>query len=195
LFQIDHICEVNFSVFHSERVRGRIVMLLLSVFLLPYMSSQTWLLLRRIAVKHRMQREVLLATEREGLVHLSFTRKAAKQQLRWEHNREFEYGGKMFDVVETEVSDGMVHYWCIADEEETSLNGLLEELLAFATATDQAHHPGGNASIDFYAALFLQVIDEARFVAEASEPEYGFEQTTGFFRFLQSPDTPPPDLG
>lgn len=134
-------------------------------------------------------------TDREGLVLLSFDAELAATQLRWEHDREFEFEGMMYDVVEAESCEGMVHYWCWPDGEETSLNRLLEELVAFATSADGSNQNERNSQLDFYASLFVEEVTQ-RYVETAESNAMNFELQASYpVSFLQSPDTPPPDRG
>lgn len=164
--------------------------------MLPYLATQTWTLYRKLAVKEQMRSEMMRKTDREELVLLSFDVDVVATQLRWEHSREFEFDGKMFDVVETETCDGLVHYWCFQDGAETSLNHLLEELVAFATATDASNQNESSSSpLDFYASLFIEEGEEQCLILVGSADEHFLLQAIEPDSFLQSPETPPPDRG
>ena len=51
-----------------------------------------------------------------------------KNQLNWEHEKEFRYKSEMYDVVKKEIIDGTtILYYCIADNQETTLFANLDE--------------------------------------------------------------------
>lgn len=63
------------------------------------------------------------------LVKISLSYEEAKTKLRWEHSREFEYQGNMYDIVKTHFTPDSVHYFCWLDKVETKLNNQLANLV------------------------------------------------------------------
>ena len=106
------------------------ILLLASLFL-PVLGMFGWLHYQKRVVRKEIKHRIIEGIDREELVLLSFTTKTAAN-LRWEHAREFEYQGEMYDVVETVVEGDTTHYWCWPDKEESKLNRHL------ATLTQQA---------------------------------------------------------
>lgn len=73
------------------------------------------------------------------LVQLTISKQDAANKLRWEHGREFEYQGQMYDIVFTDsLSNDTLIYWLFWDNEETKLNRQLASLVANALG----HDPG-----------------------------------------------------
>ncbi len=88
------------------------------------------------------------------LVLLKFTKKESREQLRWEHAKEFEYKGEMYDIVnKTELGDS-IFYWCWWDYEETKLNKKLDHLLSVFLGQDPKHQQRQHLVIDFLKHLF-----------------------------------------
>ncbi|HMR42371.1 MAG TPA: hypothetical protein PKC40_00990, partial [Saprospiraceae bacterium] len=104
--------------------------LLLFVFVTPAFLTFGWLQYQRILVKKQVKRHIMAGLDREDLILLKFTAAEAQAKLRWEHAREFEYEGQMFDVVEREIRGDTSFYWCWWDSEETALNKELSALAA-----------------------------------------------------------------
>jgi hypothetical protein len=98
------------------------------LFINPSIGAVTWSLGRKATVKKQVREHVRRGVEDGDLVVLHFRLEEARAVLRWEDSREFEYGGQMYDVVETHVSGDTISYACWVDEEETRLNDTLANL-------------------------------------------------------------------
>gem|GEM_PF-402666 len=83
---------------------------------------------RKMAVKHQVARHIVRGVADDGLVLLKFTKEESRTLLRWEHPREFEFDGQMYDIVETIDLGDSVHYRCWWDKAETALNERLRAL-------------------------------------------------------------------
>lgn len=75
---------------------------------------------------------MIAGIEKEELVLLKFKTGEEKTQLRWEHSKEFEYKGQMYDVVLREEIGDSSYYHCWWDAEETALNQQLTDLTQLA---------------------------------------------------------------
>lgn len=94
----------------------------------PTAGSLTWLNLERANVKKAVDRHIVAGIEAGDLVLLEFSREETGTLLRWEHAREFEYDGQMYDVAETWAVGDTVFYRCWWDREETALNNRMRLL-------------------------------------------------------------------
>jgi len=94
----------------------------------PASGSLTWLDLERSIVKKAVDRHIVAGVEESDLVLLEFSREETETLLRWEHSREFEYDGQMYDVVETWAVGDTVYYRCWWDRAETALNNRMRLL-------------------------------------------------------------------
>lgn len=102
-------------------------MFLLAAFLLPSLLTLGSLELRRAQV-----REAVAATIRKGLppaevVRLSFSIASARQELDWEHSREFAYRGQMYDIIAVDWEGDSVHYTCYWDHAESLIKNELRQ--------------------------------------------------------------------
>jgi hypothetical protein len=75
--------------------------------------------IKRAEIKADVRKE-LLAYPNENLLTLHFTPDEIKN-LSWENDNEFEYEGKMYDVVKKEMNKAFITILCMADEKETIL--------------------------------------------------------------------------
>jgi hypothetical protein len=86
-------------------------------------GCQRWQLRREAAalLAGRLPAEALL------LVKVPAAQQAA---LRWEHSREFELEGKMYDLARDSAGADTAYYWCLRDEAEERLNREAEAMIA-----------------------------------------------------------------
>ncbi|MBN2265125.1 MAG: hypothetical protein JW775_04845 [Candidatus Aminicenantes bacterium] len=102
--------------------------LTLGLFVDPIGGAFTWLHCRREGVKKEVREHIIAGVREDDLVLLRFSEEESRTRLRWEHAREFEYDGQMYDIVDTWTVGETVYYRCWWDREETRLNQRLREL-------------------------------------------------------------------
>lgn len=127
------------------------MLVVLLVAPLPLMVG--YLHLQQRAVKKAVKRTLMAGVAENELVLLSFSRSEAETELRWEHSREFEFDGEMYDIVRTVESADSVKYWCWHDHEETALNRRVARL----TAAVWGKHPLRKAHEDRLIQLIRQL--------------------------------------
>lgn len=94
----------------------------------PIGSVFAWIHFEKVIVKNEVRRHIVSGIDEKGLVLLEFSKMETESLLRWEHSREFEYNGQMYDIVESWVQGDTVYYRCLWDRAETKLNCRLREL-------------------------------------------------------------------
>jgi hypothetical protein len=94
----------------------------------PIVGISAWIHVRKAIVKHEVRRHIISGLDKNGLVLLEFKKPESETLLRWEHSREFEFNGQMYDIVESWTVGDTVYYRCWWDRAETRLNNLLREL-------------------------------------------------------------------
>ncbi len=135
---------------------------------------------------------MIAGLDKSELVLLKFSRAAAQTQLRWEHAKEFELEGQMYDVVETELKGDTLYYICWWDHEETKLNKQLKNLVAGVLGNDAERRETQKRLLHFYESLYHFMPPAKR------EPvsEYRNRQCVIYifshFSLYYSPLTPPP---
>lgn len=142
-------------------------------------------------LKREIKHRIIEGIDRSELVELSFTPEEEKQ-LRWEHSKEFEYKGEMYDVVESKSENGKTTYWCWWDNEETSLNKQLNKLLARALNDQEPSNT--NSSAQFWLSLVFIVPDASEIIfvdfTRTNKPVFKFQPD--FSDISISGDSPPP---
>lgn len=166
-------------------------MFLLSL-ITPVVGTVGWLHLKESAVKREVKWRMIAGISREELSLVKVSKDAARSELHWEHSREFEYQGQMYDVVATETHGDTLYYWCWWDHEETRLNKQLQELVAGIMGTSPERQEKQAQLISYFQSLFCDHLFEwsASVPSYQKTPFYG--HFTGFQSLLLTPPTPPP---
>ncbi|MGH1433377.1 MAG: hypothetical protein ACRBG0_02855 [Lewinella sp.] len=120
----------------------------------PIVLTFGYLHYQKEQTRRKVEREIINSGDENGLVLLKFTEKESQTLLRWEHSREFEFDGQMYDIVKTEEKGDTTYYWCWWDEAETKLNQQLEELLVSSRNQQPSQHSQQEKLIDFFKSLY-----------------------------------------
>ena len=131
---------------------------------------------------------------KDDLVEFRFSEEEERTQVEWEHAKEFEYRGEMYDVVSVEVKGDTSYYWCWKDHKETKLNEQLNQLVASALE----HNPRGREDESRLLAFF----DSLYFIAPAEQTTFEIQETRKRYFFVQivyqfvfrSPPVSPPEI-
>ena len=93
------------------------------------MVTYLWLNLQKKQVKREVKWEIIEGIDRSELVLIQLSKSEVEEKLEWEHSKEFEFEGEMYDVVEFEETPDSIKYWCWWDHEETALNKNLADVV------------------------------------------------------------------
>lgn len=94
---------------------------LLLLWGLPYWGARMGYSVREVQLERKAQ-EAMIGLSDDQLFHFSVHRHDSTRLFRWEHSREFEFQGQMFDVARRELRGDTLHLWCYWDAAETDLN-------------------------------------------------------------------------
>ena len=72
----------------------------------------------------------------KDLIVLKFTKEESETKLNWKHSREFEYNGRMYDIIEESRDGDIFVFTCYEDHKETRLNSETQTLIAKALGQD-----------------------------------------------------------
>ncbi len=142
-------------------------------------------------MKREVKWKMIAGLDKEELVLLKFTAKESKTELRWEHSREFEYKGQMYDIVEKSIQGGTIFYWCWWDHEETKLNKQLDGLLANVLGNNPQRQEKKSQLADFFKKLFHE--NQKTHLAEIFKQRIDcFFYSEVFTSIYHAPPVPPP---
>lgn len=134
-------------------LRNGIAISLLLILGCPFLGTRGFLLLRKHHIRSEVKERILAGVDKNELVYLAFSSRQTRTDLRWEHDREFEYRGEMYDIVQSETRNDSVFYHCIHDRAETAVNRQLETLTASAANTDPPSQNSIQQLLDFLKNL------------------------------------------
>ena len=76
----------------------------LFILFAPVATMFLYLHFEKAALKREIKWKMVAGIDQNELVLLKFSKEEAEKQLRWEHSKEFEYEGQMYDVVSKEIN-------------------------------------------------------------------------------------------
>jgi hypothetical protein len=178
--------------FHLKRFSAIFLFLCLTA---PFWGSYLFFSVSKEKIRHEVKQRILNGIAREELVRFTFSLQESRESLNWKDEKEFDYQGRMYDIVETEYRNDTIQYWCYPDQRETSVNLKIKELVARATGTHPQNRETGKRLISFFQTVFLQdhfrwnsgLTSSGMVVAITNAPEC-------FSGYLHSDDPPPENL-
>jgi hypothetical protein len=166
--------------------------LFLIAIIAPAVGTYTFLQVQKAHVKRAIKRKMIAGINRDELVHLKFSAAEHNNLLRWEHEREFEYNGEMYDVVAREWCGDSVQYWAWWDYEETQLNRQLKQLVKGHLSKDKTTKENAERLFEFMKLLYCQ--DNALLLLEQYNLDNSCFINKRKFppnRYLEPPKPPP----
>jgi hypothetical protein len=179
---------------HVKTVRNLSGIFLLFTLLAPAWLGYGWLQWEKMQLKRAVKTRMIAGMDRGELLLLAFTREEARHSLEWEHADEFEWCGRMYDVVERHSRGDSLLYWCWPDDEETSLNQRLATLLSRAWQADPQQEQEERL-ITFFISLYHPQSVQWHFVSQCDEKKRPPAGAVAFLSPAFPPPTPPPDAG
>lgn len=125
------------------------------LFIAPFYGTYIYLSLQQKAIQEDVQRKLEEGIPKNELVKLTFSKKEIHGLLKWEHDKEFEFKGQMYDVVEViDVGDSL-QYLCWWDKAETATKKNKQDLLhaAIDTSNPAKHIPFTFS--DYYKSIYF----------------------------------------
>ncbi len=125
------------------------------LFIAPFYGTYLYLSIQQKVIQEAVQRKLEEGIPENELVKLTFSTSEINKVLRWEHEKEFEYNGQMYDVVEvTDVGDSL-QYLCWWDKAETATKKNKQDLLhaKIDTSNPAKHFP--TTFSDYYKSIYF----------------------------------------
>lgn len=169
--------------------------MLLACLSLPVLGTYTWLHYQKLCVKQEVKRSLKAGMSKERLVRLAFPEGQIDTLVRWEHDKEFEYQHQMYDILKQEKSGDSIVFWCWLDQEETLLNGQLDELVQKAFAQDPLRKDREEQLSYFFKTLYCDFSEPwspISLVFQIKAQRLGFFPALFYGISLGEPPSPPP---
>jgi hypothetical protein len=150
--------------------------LLLCCLITPFWLGYGWLVLSKQALRKEIKREILKGMDQEDLVQFTFTRETLQTKVRWEHAGEFEYQGRMYDVVSSDTMGHQLVFWCWPDDKETRINQQMRELVEQTAG----QHPKQQQQTRTLLSLLQLPYLQDHFTWQSNPDDSNITQTTPF---------------
>jgi hypothetical protein len=165
----------------------------LLILVLPFYGAWQFFSIRIDHIKQQTSLLISNGIEEEHQVLFKFTEEESAQ-LTWEHSREFELNGEMYDVIRSEAKGDTTWYWCYRDQKETLAKNELRRMIVNALAQNPRDYNKQIQIGHFLSTLFvvparhLPVNDISHWKTRADKP-YHFSLAISF----PNPPFHPPD--
>jgi len=168
----------------------KIIGILLIGVMLINTTSVVFLQNQKSWIKREIKHRILKGIDKKDLVLLNFD-SSSKNSIKWDGKDEFEFKGQKYDVVDTEIHQNSISYWCYADHKESKLDRKINKLLSFAVEHHQRHRESSKRMIKFYKSFYFSTPKTLNYFINSNTGELQFYQN-----LYQSIDmiisTPPP---
>lgn len=123
--------------------------------ILPIVLILSFFYYQKHTIKQNIKHQLVSGLSESELVNLTFSLTDAQTKLNWEHSKEFEFNGEMYDVVKQENHGDSISYFCILDNEETALNQEINKLVSLFLNQNNQENESKNKLKEFYKNLYL----------------------------------------
>jgi len=171
---------------------------LLAIFLLlsliaPLGGAYLGFRVEKTRIKKAVKKQIIAGVSKDELVEFKFLLSDTITKLHWEHTWEFEFKGKMYDIVQRYNTNDSVTYWCWCDNVETQLNKQYNTLVAKALGNNPQKRDGKKQLIDYLKTLYYPGVYVNQNTIFISVTDTLFDNYKLFKNsWIESPAGPPP---
>lgn len=141
---------------------------LVVLLFLPLWGTFGYLKVQKKQVQKSVKRQIMKGIDREELVYMAFSQRDLETKLNWEHAKEFELNGEMYDVVDRIETADSAFYWVWWDNEETELNRRVKRIAKSIFGSSPQQQDQCQYVQHFYNSLFFESMN----YTEKKDPEY-----------------------
>ena len=181
------------QVEHRTSLKAFVSIVILSAFCLPFCATYLGLQIQKWRVKHEVKAKLIQEIDQSELAHFTFSKSQIETELHWEHDREFEYNGEMYDVIDTHEKGDSVEVVCWHDKAETELNQRLQTLITKALHNSPEHRTRESLYYQFLKSLAIESLPQLHLSLSESEREF-FSHATHYGFMLLDEELKPPCL-
>lgn len=162
------------------------------LFIAPFYGTYFYLSLQQKAIQKAVQRKLEEGIPANELVKLTFSKKEIPSLLKWEHDKEFEYNGQMYDVVEVADIGDSLQYLCWWDKAETATKKNKHILLQAGIDSSNTENHLPYTFSDYYKSIYfiINLFNERNIPENVHNRPIAWSIFTGIL-FVQSLSPPP----
>jgi hypothetical protein len=129
-----------------------LVISFLILLVLPFYVSCAFLFYKKYDAKSEVKERILKGMDKKDLVVFAFSKLEFQSLIADE--KEFQYEGVLYDLVEVKETGGLYQCWCWLDEKESELNGKLSLLVEQAMGDESGADDGEKVLSDYFDFLY-----------------------------------------
>ena len=141
-------------LFHGH-LKKRIGIFLFLCLTAPFILCYSWLNIQKYEIRKEVKSKIRGGLDKKDLVLFVFSVDDSKALLHWKNPHEFRYREQMYDVVEKKVKGDSVIYWCYWDHQESSVNKLIDDLVAGILETDTQEQETQKQLVTFLKTYYI----------------------------------------
>ena len=144
--------------------------LLLFCLVAPFGGAYLGFRVEKSHVRKMVKKQIKAGISKDELIEFKFLKKDTTENLRWEHEREFEFKDQMYDIVERIYNKDSVTYWCWCDNVETQVNNQYKTLLAQALGNNPQKHDSKKQLVEYLKTLYfsdLNSVSDSQYLLSA----------------------------
>ncbi|MEO5905077.1 MAG: hypothetical protein ABIQ11_00010 [Saprospiraceae bacterium] len=134
-------------------MKGIVSIGLFLCLILPFMATWKFLNIQLHQIKKEVSIKLADGKNTEAEILLKFTA-TESSQLNWEHSKEFEYKGEMYDVIRSEMKSDSIWYWCHWDKKETRVKKEINHLVASALGQGPQEKNTKDLILNFFKSFY-----------------------------------------
>jgi hypothetical protein len=107
-------------------MRTIVSILLLAIFSVPFFWGPSWLSMEKRQIQKNVRNSILPSVDESELIIFEVSASDTTTHFKWKHSKEFEYQGKMYDIVKRKQTGDEITYLVWQDDEETAVNSKIK---------------------------------------------------------------------
>lgn len=164
----------------------------LLVLLLPAIATYYVYQYREAKWEQEVKEHIAQGIDLSQLRVFTFSEEDSKTELNWEHSKEFEYKGEMYDIVRSETKGDSITYFCFWDKTEKGLKKQYRHLFSTALFTVPVQSTPSIYTANLEIDKFVSIVTIKANYALPNQRLYGNQNVS--FKGLPGmpPNVPPP---
>jgi hypothetical protein len=165
---------------------------LIALLTVPAVTCFCYLKWQKAHVRHEIKEKLVEGMDRSELTAITVPLANLNTSLTWEHEREFELKGEMYDVVEQQIHGDSITLLCWHDKEETELNDLLTLLTSRNLSSDPDNQSAKDRVLNYFRTLFTTDLQDQATIGIVEYHVLNNQQLMLLSCSRIPPPTPPP---
>lgn len=174
-------------------MKKSIAFLFALTLLAPFIGVYLGFRMEKVRISKLAKHLIINKLNINELKELTFNLSDTMSELNWEHPLEFEYHGRMYDVVKSIKNADSITYWCYCDDAETSLNQKYKLFISAINTGKRHDNQQQKHFTDFFKLFYFNEVKNhstksQQFSLAVIFPEFKPRITI----FYSQPQAPPP---